>query len=144
MTWERSWACRFHITMHPLQQPSEWRSCWSYWFCMPPAMPPPWGILGRPADSSYGRMVRLDRKRRTEGGERDWKLETSESRDGDLRLRETDLVVLPDFAHELTKRLVDVDSLLCGRLDEAAAKVFCQVAALYRMTKRGLVGKTSV
>lgn len=104
---------------------------------MPPEMPPPWGILGRPADNSYGRVVRPDRKRRVEGGERHWKLETSESRDGDLRLRETDLVVLPDLAHELTKRLVDVDSLLCGRLDEAAAKVFCQVAALYRMTKRG-------
>ena len=43
----------------------------------------------------------------------------------------TDPVVFSDFAHELVKRLVNVDSLLGGRLDEAAAKVLCQVAALW-------------
>lgn len=42
------------------------------------------------------------------------------------------LVVLPDFAHELAKRLIDVDPLLRRCLDKAAAKVLRQVAALCR------------
>ena len=42
----------------------------------------------------------------------------------------THLVVLPDFAYELAKRLIDVDPLLRRCLDEAAAKVLSQVAAL--------------
>ena len=44
---------------------------------------------------------------------------------------ETHLVVFPDFAYKLTKCLIDVDSLFCGRLNEAAAKVLSQVAALW-------------
>ena len=40
------------------------------------------------------------------------------------------LVVPPDLTHEAAERLVDVDSLLGGRLDELAAKVLREVAAL--------------
>ena len=43
----------------------------------------------------------------------------------------THLVVLPDFADEVRERLVDVDALLRGRLDELAAKVLREVAALW-------------
>ena len=44
--------------------------------------------------------------------------------------KKTHLVVLSDFAHELAKRLIDVDPLLRRRLDEAATKVLSQVTAL--------------
>ena len=78
---------------------------------MPPAMPPPWGRLGRPADSSCRRAVRVDVRGRADG----WRkaVINRELATGHWRPGETDLVVLANFAHELTKRLVDVDPLLC-------------------------------
>lgn len=42
----------------------------------------------------------------------------------------THLVVSPDLAHEIAESLVDVQALLRGCLDEAAAKVLCEVTPL--------------
>jgi len=40
------------------------------------------------------------------------------------------LIELSDLADELAERLIDVDSLLGGGLDELAVEVFCQITAL--------------
>ena len=40
------------------------------------------------------------------------------------------LVVPPDLADEIRERLVDIDALLGGRLDEAAVEVLREVATL--------------
>lgn len=47
--------------------------------------------------------------------------------------RPTDCLLLvesPNLPHEVGKGLIDVDSLLGGGLDETAAKVLCELAAL--------------
>lgn len=42
----------------------------------------------------------------------------------------TYLVVLPDLANEVAERLIDVDSLLRGGLNEFAAEVLREIATL--------------
>ena len=42
-----------------------------------------------------------------------------------------DFVVLPDFTNEVTKRLINIDTLFCRCLDELARKMFGEVTALY-------------
>jgi hypothetical protein len=48
-------------------------------------------------------------------------------------MRTTDLVIFSDLTDEVTESLIDVDSLLGGRLDEFASEVFRQVTTLCRM-----------
>jgi hypothetical protein len=44
---------------------------------------------------------------------------------------DANLVKPTDFTNEIAERLVDVDALFRRCLDEFAAKVLCQIAALY-------------
>ena len=47
------------------------------------------------------------------------------------RTKKIDFVVFPNLTDEVTESLINIDSLLGGRLNEFASKMFCQVTALY-------------
>lgn len=92
--------------VHPVQQPL--LACSSVWNC--PGVVP--SAPGRPAACSC-----------VHSQEHQHELESTIT-------ERTDLVVSSDLAHEIAERLVDVQALLRGRLNEPAAKVFCEVTAL--------------
>ena len=65
-----------------------------------------------------------------------WAVRLSDEGDVSVNAETTDLVVPSDLTNEVRKRLIDINPLFRGRLDEFAVEMLGEVATLYQTMKK--------
>ena len=65
-----------------------------------------------------------------------WEARLSDEGDVSVDAETTDLVVPSDLTNEVRKRLIDINPLFRGRLDEFAVEMLGEVATLYQTMKK--------